>query len=205
MCAWIEGLERVVVGGVNPTHYKSCLWPILGTGLQGPNAASYQYVFPLFHLSKCPLTALWLTSLSQSFPLRLFVSVSSNYCRDRVYTCDKRWWWWCSLEACQEQKNAGSFCTERNYVERPRTTSAEYMKRMKCIFLNLLPCLHTVECNYILCVWWEHTLWMGDKEECNEIMDMMQQKAEWMILYLHYLYFQIKIWQFFFFTFQCFL
>lgn len=58
--------ERVVVGGVNPTHYNSSLWPIMGKGLQGPTAASYQYVFPLFHLSKCPLTALWLTSLSQS-------------------------------------------------------------------------------------------------------------------------------------------
>lgn len=56
---WVGGLkrERAVVGGVNPTHYNSSLWPILGKGLQGPTAASYQYVFLLFHLSECPLTA----------------------------------------------------------------------------------------------------------------------------------------------------
>lgn len=75
VCVCAEGLERVVVGGVNPAHYNSSLWPILGKGLQGPTAASYQYVFPLFHLSKCPLTALWLTSFSQSLSLCFFVSV----------------------------------------------------------------------------------------------------------------------------------
>lgn len=71
-----EGLETAVVGGVNPTHYNSSLWPVLGKGLQGPTAASYQYVFPLFHLSKWPLTALWLTSLSRW--LSLCVSLSAH-------------------------------------------------------------------------------------------------------------------------------
>lgn len=60
------GLEKAVVGGVNPTHYNSSLWPVLGKGLQGPTAVSYQYVFLLFHLSKWPLTAWWLGSLSLS-------------------------------------------------------------------------------------------------------------------------------------------
>lgn len=56
------GLETAVVGGVNPTHYNSSLWPVLGKGLQGPTVVSYQYVFLLFHLSKWPLTARWLGS-----------------------------------------------------------------------------------------------------------------------------------------------
>ena len=36
-CVWVggggggaEGLETAVVGGVNPTHYNSSLWPVLG-------------------------------------------------------------------------------------------------------------------------------------------------------------------------------
>lgn len=86
MGRWAEGLERAVVGGVNPTHYNSSLRPILGKGLQGPTAASYQYVFPLFHLSECPLTAATLTSLPCSLSLHLFVSVWSNYCRNVMHT-----------------------------------------------------------------------------------------------------------------------
>lgn len=69
-----EGLETAVVGGVNPTHYNSSLWPVLGKGLQGPTTASYQYVFPLFHLTKWPLTAVWLTGLAHC--RSLFVSLS---------------------------------------------------------------------------------------------------------------------------------
>lgn len=84
--AWTE---RVVVGGVNPTHYNSSPWTIMGKGLQGPTAASYQYVFPLFHLSKCPLTALRLTSLSQSLPMSLS-AYDPIIAANATYTCDRR-------------------------------------------------------------------------------------------------------------------
>lgn len=71
-----EGLETAVVGGVNPTHYNSSLWPVLGKGLQGPTASSYQYVFLPFHLSKWPLTAWWLPSPSPRLSgLRVNISV----------------------------------------------------------------------------------------------------------------------------------
>lgn len=84
--AWTE---RVVVGGVNPTHYNSSPWTIMGKGLQGPTAASYQYVFPLFHLCKCPLTALRLTSLSQSLPMSLS-AYDPIIAANATYTCDRR-------------------------------------------------------------------------------------------------------------------
>lgn len=92
-----EGLETAVVGGVNPTHYNSSLWPVLGkSGLQGPTATSYQYVFPPFHLSKWPLTAATLTSLSsQSLCQHLIrVTTAGSWCKGW-------WWWWCRIEGCE--------------------------------------------------------------------------------------------------------
>lgn len=123
-----EGLETAVVGGVNPTHYNSSLWPVLGKGLQGPTATSYQYVFPLFHLSKWPLTAPRLTSLSLSVS---HVSFSVSLCQYMIpliiagtmmQTCDKR----CADADLRGVKhtNVGVFCTELNCDEEPHLVTS---------------------------------------------------------------------------------
>lgn len=70
------GGETALVGGVNPTHYNSSLWPFSGKGLQGPTAASYQYVFLFLHLCKRPLTTL--ACLAVLVAIWSFVEINHN-------------------------------------------------------------------------------------------------------------------------------
>lgn len=49
-----EGLETAVVGGVNPTHYNSSLWPVLGGDYRGLQPLLINMYFPFFTFPSGP-------------------------------------------------------------------------------------------------------------------------------------------------------